>query len=148
MVRVLRGTDPGLNRTAWRPVGSRQTMWVGPGPKVPAVPGRRWRELGGRVEELSDAGIERRYGLADCPEAAVPVGRNRIGEEVREHEGRRWIGIGDPAIRALGSWTGAEIAHQPTRALRFGSYQAWNDLAHWLVGQASRGQLSLDDDKL
>ncbi len=143
IVRAWQGTDPGLDRSTWDPINPERTTWVSFTEGVPPVPDRRWRDLGGRVEELVAGEIRRRYRLLDCPPQAAAVGQNRVGEEVREHDGRRWIRVGDPAIRALGSWAGDEIAHQPSRALRFGSYQAWHDLAHRLVGQAS-----LDDDEL
>ena len=143
VVRSL-GTDPGLNPAAWTREDIHGT-WTAPGPRPP-IPGDRWRGLGGKVEELSVAEIDRRHRLRPCPDGARPIGVNQRGEEVREHDGRRWIILAGTDRRR--SWTGDEIAHPPTLALRFGSRQAWTRLARHLVDLASRGQLSLDDDEL
>ena len=141
VVRSL-DVDPGLNPAAWTQEDIPGT-WTAPGPRPP-VPAQRWRGMGGRIEELAGGEVDRRYRLRPCPDGARPIGTNLLGEEVREHDGRRWI-LHPGTDR---SWTGDEIAHPPARALRFGSRQAWTQLARRLVELASRGQLSLDDGEL
>ena len=146
VVRVGRGTDPGLDAASWEPLTPERTSWVSISAETPPVPARRWRNLGGEMQELDGTEIRRRYQLLDCPPKTVAVGQNEFGQLVREHDGRRWIQ--QPANAGTASWLGDEIANPPAAVLRFGTRAAWCRLARWLVGQASRGQLSLDEDEL
>ena len=146
VVRVGRGTDPGLDEAAWAPATAERTSWTSTTAGTPPVPSRRWRNLGGEMQELDGAEIRRRYQLLDCPAEALPVGQNEFGQLVRQHAGRRWIQ--PPQGAGIASWVGDEIANPPAAALRFGTRAAWTRLAQRMVAQAGRGQLSLDDDEL
>lgn len=145
VVRTMGRIFPGL-QPPWRQVPSMEGTWTAPGPRPPPVPDRHWRDLGGRLEELAGGDIRRRYELESCPPAAVLVGINKAGEEVREHEGRRWV-LRRGADFA-DSWLGDEIAHPPERALRFGARKAWANLARSMVDRSSRGQQVLDEGEL
>ncbi len=145
VVRCLSG-NPGLDPAAWVPVPGFGRTWTARGPDIPPIPEGRWRrEFGAELEDLPGREIRRRYELLPCPPTAIPIGRNQVGEEIREADGLRWIVDGSTEG---GSWRGAETAHPPARALRFGARRAWRDLADHIVNQASRGQLSLSDDEL
>ncbi len=123
----------------WRPVpAAGGGMWRMA--QSDAAAAARWFRLhGGELKDMPAADIRRRYQLQDCPRTAAVVGVNARGEEIREHDGRRWHFPAEPDP-SWESWAGAEMAWAPQRSLRFGTEAAFRQLAESLVNRAARGQ--------
>ncbi len=146
IVRSLDQRNPGLNPGSWREIEGGLGAWISEAGRQPAVPTAKWKAMGASVEDLDPGSIRRRYQLRNCPDQAVQIGANHLGDEVREHDGRRWIM--KAGLAYSDSWAGDETAHPPAWSLRFGTARAWPALARRIVGLASRGQFALDDEEL
>ncbi len=133
----------------WEPVPGLVNSWTADmsvGSREGGMPHRWLIEMGGRAVDLTGDTISRRFLLRSCPRAARVVGINALGEEVREHDGRRWILW--PEMPAGMSWAGDENVYPAARHLRFTARKHFAELARSMVASGLRGNMRIDDGEL
>lgn len=133
----------------WEPVPGLVNSWTADmsvGSRDGGMPHRWLIEMGGRAVDLAEEAISRRFLLRSCPRAAGVVGTNALGEEVREHDGRRWILW--PEMPAGMSWAGDETVYPAARHLRLTARRHFAELARSMVASALRGNMRIDDGQL